>query len=716
MFSKSSFLKFLGVFVISALLAGAMGVLPVHAAGYVVNSLADNTTDDSFCTLREAILTANNAPANANCGAGGVATNDTITFSISGMIILGSTLPDIVSGQGTLTIDGGGTITISGNNLYRVMVVKNGANATLQNLTISNGNASGDLGGGVINHGTLAIMDSAFFASNALFGGGVFSDGTLTIADSAFFHNVAAFEGGGLYNGGTLTITNSVFSSNNAIFNGGGMYNGGTLTIANSAFSGNSADIGGGVYAYNGSLNIANSTFVQNNATYGSGVYSDFYSTLTMTNSTVSQNNGLSSVVTYNIGTLKNTIIANTVGGIDCDGVLSGASVNNLIEDSAYACGLTNGVNGNIVGVDPNLGTLTGSPAYLPLNLGSPAIDAGDNATCAAAPVNNQSQNGVTRPQDGNNDTTTVCDIGSYEAPDSFAPSVTSIVRADLNPTTSPVVEFDVTFSEDVTGVDMTDFTATVTSGSISGASVTGVSGSGAAYTVAVSTGTGSGTLRLDLNASGTGIQDMVGNPIAGGFTSGEEYTIPAILSAAFQSLGTYDGFTLESGENTSLGGSSNAGGYFLYAGDNPFKRQYRSLLHFDTSSLPDTAVITGLTLQVKQYRILGVNPFTLLGDLEVDIASPFFGTSANLTASDFEAAGDPAGLFNPTPLTGNRYEAVLNGSAFPLLNLTGSTQFRLAFNADDNNDSKTNAVLFYSGNYPTASYRPVLIVDYYLP
>ncbi len=110
--------------------------------------------------------------------------------------------------------------------------------------------------------------------------------------------------------------------------------------------------------------------------------------------------------------TLKNTIIANSTSGGDCVnlGTVS-PSNNNLIEDSTNACGLTNGVNGNIIGSDPNLGALTGSPAYFPLNPGSLAIDAGDNATCAAAPVNNTSQNGVTRPQGPN------CDIGSYEAP-----------------------------------------------------------------------------------------------------------------------------------------------------------------------------------------------------------------------------------------------------------------------------------------------------------
>ena len=59
----------------------------VHAAGFVVNSLLDNTTSgNSLCTLREAIASANNA-GNGDCGTNSTA-NDTITFSVSTTITL----------------------------------------------------------------------------------------------------------------------------------------------------------------------------------------------------------------------------------------------------------------------------------------------------------------------------------------------------------------------------------------------------------------------------------------------------------------------------------------------------------------------------------------------------------------------------------------------------------------------------------------------------
>src|SRR5690606_6795296 len=115
--------------------------------------------------------------------------------------------------------------------------------------------------------------------------------------------------------------------------------------------------------------------------------------------------------------TLKNTIIADSVSGGDCtlsaSGVIGAGSIHNLIEDTgSSACNLTHGVDGNIIGLDPKLGPLADNGGFTQthaLLVGSPAINAGDAAICAAAPVNHESQNGVTRPQGPQ------CDIGAYE-------------------------------------------------------------------------------------------------------------------------------------------------------------------------------------------------------------------------------------------------------------------------------------------------------------
>ncbi|MFQ3662513.1 MAG: RCC1 domain-containing protein, partial [Chloroflexaceae bacterium] len=104
-------------------------------------------------------------------------------------------------------------------------------------------------------------------------------------------------------------------------------------------------------------------------------------------------------------------------------------------------------------------------------------------------------------------------------------PVVQSITRAGASPTSAASVTFTVTFSEAITGVDAADFALTTT-GTLSGVSVSGVSSGPTVYTVTVNTGSGDGTLRLDVRASGTGIVDAAGDRLAGGFTDGEVYTI----------------------------------------------------------------------------------------------------------------------------------------------------------------------------------------------
>jgi hypothetical protein len=106
---------------------------------------------------------------------------------------------------------------------------------------------------------------------------------------------------------------------------------------------------------------------------------------------------------------------------------------------------------------------------------------------------------------------------------DHTAPTVSSIAPAGVNPNFGGNEQFTVNFSESVTGVDSSDFTAVTGGTADTGITVTPVSGS--VYTVTVDGVTGTGTLGLNLNASGTGIADLAGNAISGGFT-GSTYTI----------------------------------------------------------------------------------------------------------------------------------------------------------------------------------------------
>jgi hypothetical protein len=101
--------------------------------------------------------------------------------------------------------------------------------------------------------------------------------------------------------------------------------------------------------------------------------------------------------------TLMNTIVANSPAGGNCAGPYITDGGGNLSFPDTTCPGIN---------ADPMLGPLqdNGGPTEtMALGEGSAAIDAADDAICAAPPVNNLDQRGVTRPQGLH------CDIGAVE-------------------------------------------------------------------------------------------------------------------------------------------------------------------------------------------------------------------------------------------------------------------------------------------------------------
>ncbi len=119
---------------------------------------------------------------------------------------------------------------------------------------------------------------------------------------------------------------------------------------------------------------------------------------------------------------------------------------------------------------------------------------------------------------------------GQVYAVDTVAPGVVSINRSGTNPTNLASVQFAVTFSESVTGVDMGDFTL-----SLSGATgtIASVTGSGASYTVTVNGISGTGTVGLNL-VDDDSIIDLATNKLGGAGTgngnfTGQVYTVDTV-------------------------------------------------------------------------------------------------------------------------------------------------------------------------------------------
>ncbi|NVD99869.1 Ig-like domain-containing protein [Massilia sp. BJB1822] len=196
-------------------------------------------------------------------------------------------------------------------------------------------------------------------------------------------------------------------------------------------------------------------------------------------------------------------------------------------------------------------------------------------------------------------------------------PSVSAIVRngSAAVPANAVSVSYTVTFSEAVTGVNSSDFTLTATgtaSGSIAGITTA----DNKTYIVQVNSLGGDGTLRLDLNGSGTGIKNGSSVDIGGGYTSGQSYTLDHSAPAAPSAP------DLDSGSDS---GSSNS----------------------DNLTSSTTPTFSG-TAEANSTVTLYANGGTLLGSTTADGAGKWSITAATMsagshtvTAKAIDAAGN---------------------------------------------------------------------------
>ncbi|HEX2031687.1 MAG TPA: Calx-beta domain-containing protein [Actinomycetota bacterium] len=356
----------------------------------------------------------------------------------------------INNGGGTLVMTGGpgvDPVSVTANSAEEGGGVTNGGTADIAGADIS-GNTATFGGGGVTNYGTMTLTGSTVSGNGAEHGGGIWNDGTLTVASSTLVGgNTASSFGGGIANqgSGTLTVTFSEVSGNSAA-ESGGVGNWGAVTIRESTVKDNDADTAGGL-GNQESMNLVRSTVSGNSATEGGGGIRNFDS-LTVTNSTISGNsaegfgggihNQAGAVATFNSSTfsdnstvtgggatnndgalvLKNTILANSTGGPDCDHPVISQG-HNLIESLGPNCTFSGDTTGNITGQDPLLGPLqyNGGPPTFTHDLldGSPAIDAG-SPDC---PPPETDQRGFNRPIGP------ACDIGAVESESAPADGVT---------------------------------------------------------------------------------------------------------------------------------------------------------------------------------------------------------------------------------------------------------------------------------------------------
>lgn len=318
---------------------------------FAVNTLAD--TDDGFCdnlgqgggnqdcTLREAINAANAYGDGA-----------TITFSLSGTILLGSGLPQI---NRTMTIDGSGrSVVISGNDSVNIFLIFNNFKTlNLNALTIAH-------------------------AQNNNFGGLFLRYASANITNCTFNDNYNTGSAGGAIWGNeasSLVIVNSTFYNNKATF-GAGIH---------------VAGVPNGAPSY---LFVYNCTFFNNQVTAGGpmlkGVDID--------------------AVNASAAEVRNTVLVTDASQgtwVNCQGITAGSS--NI--DNRGFCGETSYPSAEQINLDTlrDNGGPTKTVALLP---GSVAIGAGDNTVATHSPVHNLDQRGFVRVKASDPNS----DVGAFEA------------------------------------------------------------------------------------------------------------------------------------------------------------------------------------------------------------------------------------------------------------------------------------------------------------
>jgi len=442
-------------------LAAALAVPAAGAATITVTTTADGSLPGE-CTLRDATIAANTNAAVAGCAAG-EAGNDEIVFApgVTGTIALTEGQLAIAD---TLVIDGpgAGALTIDAQGQSRIFDIggdqSTSYETTLSGLTLTGGrtNADGENGGAVRSLSAFHLVDSVVTGNSTAgpnsVGGGLATATTTEVTRSRIAGNwtegYGSPGGGAMVIFGAATVTDSTIADNwteGDTSGGGGIvvfWQWFDATLVNSTISGNetrgNASQAAGLAA-GGNAFLVNST-VSGNRTLGDNAAGGFIDgaamsvsgNITLTNSTIVDNTsqsigGAAIAIAANPGTgmilATNSVVASTTA--DATALCSkpfdaSASSHDFATDAS--CGSDALVGGTpataaALALAPlaDNGGPTWTHALLP---GSAAIDTGDNATCAAAPVGNRDQRGRVRPQDGDGDGHAVCDAGAYEADD----------------------------------------------------------------------------------------------------------------------------------------------------------------------------------------------------------------------------------------------------------------------------------------------------------
>jgi hypothetical protein len=300
---------------------------PTPVDGIIVpDYFEDSLAADGLWSLRKAVIYANSHAGDEEIqlAAG------TYALTIQGASEDAAATGDLdILNHGSLKIIGAGAAATTidafppepfDKNGDRIFDVKAGAVVEFAGLMLTGGGTPIQ-GGAIRNIGGQVTITASTIANNlGIFGGGIYNDsgGQITIVNSALLNNRAGF-GGGIYNtvNSQVTMVGSMVSENiiDDFFEapGAGIHNAGAMTLIACTVSANVTEesFGGGIYSLSsGTLTINDSTISNNTARGGGGVWAD--SQVTISDSLVSGNTGGGITTTAN-AVITNTVVTNNI-------------------------------------------------------------------------------------------------------------------------------------------------------------------------------------------------------------------------------------------------------------------------------------------------------------------------------------------------------------------------------------------------------------------
>lgn len=528
---------------------------------------------------------------------GGAWSSSGSTRTCSGTISLASGDNILPSNDRTIVAN---SITLAGNNTI-------GSSGDTVSLQTTWGQIQSN-GSGTVVYGNLTSASGAINVTNTSVNGAITTSGTVSLNGSSVTGNVSGNNGVTTTNG--TVIGGNVTASSGAISLSGGSVAGSvssgccTVTTTNTnvgngiSSSNNSVNINGGTIAgtisssggsgisisnatvTSGSINAGSVPIVISNSTIGSSstVNVTGANTVTLSNNTTVSGNVTAgawsgalnidgtSLVTGNCSPshsrcgMELQITAATVNGATSATVAPSASV--TVSYTVIARGGDTEVEGTrwLFGTSPPPTTCANSSPDSPNNTNG-TYTTGFTATApATAGTYNLYLIANSADDCGGGESSPVFTLPNALVVTVPPPYVVSINRASFDPAASGAqVSWTVVFSASMTGVSASDFTL-LTTGSITGASILSVTGTGTTRTVTASTASGTnsfGTLALRLvdddsvvNAGGVPLGGVgVGN---GSFT-GQAYTIiPATCTGTELFCDDFERTVVSGGANSS--------------------------------------------------------------------------------------------------------------------------------------------------------------------